>query len=393
MKIVFVSDAFHLHQKGVADALYNLTKGSYCFITTLPLREERKNMGFDNIYPRYVFDASSRTPEVWRQAQKIIDEAEVVVLGSAPYRLLKYRLRHRKLTFRYSERLLKGYKHFLKIPIYMLDNYKTKDCYLLCSSAFAASDYNRMGSFKKKCYKWGYFTMVDILDDLIEKRVEASPDVSISKIIPLMWCSRFLMWKHPELPILMAERLKKKGYNFYLDMFGTGEYMQKAESLAKMINVSDVVSFKGNVPNEQLMLEMRNHSIFLFTSDCNEGWGAVANEAMSNGCAIVASDEIGSVPYLVQDKENGCTFKSSSRLKGFGMFGLSVDNAALDSLVEKVEWLINNPNERKRISLNAIRTMQEIWNPKTAAENLLKLINDIQQGRDTSIIEGPCSKA
>ena len=153
-KIVFVSDAFHLHQKGVSDALYDLTKGSYCFVTTLPLREERKKMGFDNIYPEYVFDASSRAPKIWCQAQKIIDEAEVVVLGSAPYSLLKNRLKCGKLTFRYSERLLKGYKHLLKIPVYMYDNYKTKGCYLLCSSAFAANDYNWMGSFKNRSYRW-----------------------------------------------------------------------------------------------------------------------------------------------------------------------------------------------------------------------------------------------
>ena len=79
--------------------------------------------------------------------------------------------------------------------------------------------------------------------------------------------------------------------------------------------------------------------------------------------------------------------------------------------VEQTEAYINSllnkePKHRKnvvrifkdvRIFVNtvdkAIKTMQETWNPRVAAENLLTLIEDIKQGRDTSIKYGPCSKA
>lgn len=400
-KIVFVSDAFHLHQKGVADALFEMTEGAYCFITTLPLREERKKMGFGNDYPAYVLDASSREPEIWAKAQQMIDEAEVVVLGSAPYELLTKRLKAGKLTFRYSERLWKQYKHYIKTPFYMLDNHKTRECRLLCASAYAAHDYNAMGAFKGLCYKWGYFTEVsfdklrnqgdslEIKDDLSTK----SSNISNLRPVRIMWCSRYLDWKHPELPVFLADRLKDKGYSLRITMYGSGQYYERTVELVRKMNLNDVITFIGNVPNEIVHQTMRETDIFLFTSDRGEGWGAVANEAMSNGCVLVASEEIGSVPYLVKDKENGCTFKSSSRCKGFGRFGVSVDHQSLDSLVEKVEWLINNPSERKRLSANAIKTMQETWNPRKAAENLLTLIEDIKQGRDTSIKVGPCSKA
>ena len=160
MRIVFVSDTFHHHQKGVADALYALTGKSYRFITTSTLREERRKMGFSIECPEYVLDASNLTSEGWIKAQLLIDDAEVVVLGSAPYSLLSNRLKERKLTFRYSERLWKQYKHYLKTPFYVLDNLKTRGCYLLCASAFASNDYNSMGAFKGRCYKWGYFPEV-----------------------------------------------------------------------------------------------------------------------------------------------------------------------------------------------------------------------------------------
>ena len=37
--------------------------------------------------------------------------------------------------------------------------------------------------------------------------------------------------------------------------------------------------------------------------------------------------------------------------------------------------------------------MKNMWNPNVAANNLIRLINDLQNGRDSSIQEGPCSKA
>ena len=38
-------------------------------------------------------------------------------------------------------------------------------------------------------------------------------------------------------------------------------------------------------------------------------------------------------------------------------------------------------------------TMRDVWSPRKAAEALLKLIDDLKNGRETSIVTGPCSKA
>lgn len=175
----------------------------------------------------------------------------------------------------------------------------------------------------------------------------------------------------------MAARLKSKGYHFVLDMYGSGEELEATKDLVKQLEVEDVVNFKGNMPNEDILKAMQQHEIFLFTSDKNEGWGAVTNEAMSNGCAIVASDTIGSIPFLVKNGENGCIFKSCD----------------LNSLCEKVEWLLDNPNRRYEIAKSAYYTMRDVWSPQSAAQKFVKLVEDLQNGRDTSIVEGPCSKA
>ena len=131
------------------------------------------------------------------------------------------------------------------------------------------------------------------------------------------------------------------------------------------------------MPNAEVLQQMRQHDIFLFTSDKNEGWGAVANESMANGCCLVGSDAIGSVPYLVTDGATGMIFKSCD----------------LDSLYEKVKYLLDNPEERQRMARDGQIRLQKVWSPENAAKSLLQLIDDLQHGRQTSILQGPCSKA
>ena len=91
----------------------------------------------------------------------------------------------------------------------------------------------------------------------------------------------------------------------------------------------------------------------------------------------MGSDAIGSVPYLVDNCRNGMIFKSGD----------------VDSLTDCVRTLIENRSLLEDIRHNAVATMQTMWSPAVAAQNLLKLIDDIKNGRSYSIKEGPCSKA
>ena len=122
---------------------------------------------------------------------------------------------------------------------------------------------------------------------------------------------------------------------------------------------------------------MSKHAIFLFTSDRNEGWGAVANEAMSYGCVMVGADEIGSIPYLVTDNVNGMIFKACN----------------INSLYEKVIYLINNPMERERMSKAGMQTMRNVWSPENATSSLVNFIESLQRKEIPHILYGPCSKA
>lgn len=391
MKLAFYSNHLNHHQVRVADELYELLGEDYVFIATLPRSKDSLKGGVDYSTRPYCILAGE-SHEAHDRALELARAAEVCVFGacSQEYAVERAKQKICGLSFEMGERWLKrGLINVLSPTLrgwwmnYMR-YYHNRSFYKLCSSAFVAKDDEKLGAYRGRHYKWGYFTQVDCDFD-----VEASADVSTSNITPLMWCSRYLMLKHPELPILMAHSLKKRGYSFVLDMFGSGEYEEQAKQLAGKLGVEDVVKFWGTKPNEQLMMEMRKHDIFLFTSDRNEGWGAVANESMANGCVLVASDAIGSSPYLISDGVNGFMFKSASTKTSFE----NPDQKALDDLTEKVAWLLDNKERMKELQQEAARTLQDVWSPKRAAQNLLQLIDDLQNGEDTSIKEGPCSKA
>ena len=379
MKIVFFTNFINHHQVHVADELYHSKGVDYTFVATEPMPDSFKQAGYPDYSTRPYLLNAFESVEKKQSALKLAMEADVVIIGSAPEEYVTKRIQAGKLTFRYSERWFKSRPWYLSGPRSWVNfyknhiRYKNKPLYMLAASAYTANDVYAIGAYKHKVFKWGYFTTVES-----GTKVEA-PNLGASTLesTPLMWCARFLKLKHPELPVQLAKRLKDDGYKFTIDMFGSGVEFENIKNLIKRLQVEDVVHLRGNMPNKEILKQMQNHEIFLFTSDKNEGWGAVLNEAMSNGCAVVSSDCIGSTPFLIDDGNNGLIFKSEN----------------IDSLYYQVKRLLDDSNLRNRLSCEAVRTMQDVWSPENAAKQLLNLIDALQK-EDESLIPvfGPCSR-
>lgn len=314
MTVTYFSNFLNHHQANVADELYEKLGTDYTFVELCPIYDWLLKGGYSDLSSRpYVLQAW-RSPENYRKAEELALNADVALFGGPEtLKLEVMRAKTGKLTFDVGERWLKrgllnlASPRLLRYFWYYYTVFSKENVYKLCSSAYACGDHYKLYSFKNRCYKWGYFTKVE--DFPFE--TSANFDVSSEETeVHLMWCARFLRWKHPELPVRLARRLKDKGYKFVFDMYGSGVELENVKRLASELEVTDVLRFQGNLPNDKILEQMRQHEIFLFTSDKNEGWGAVLNESMSNGCAVVASDEIGSVPFLVEDGVNGLVFKS-----------------------------------------------------------------------------------
>ena len=98
---------------------------------------------------------------------------------------------------------------------------------------------------------------------------------------------------------------------------------------------------------------------------------------MSNGCTVVASHEIGSIPFLIKNGINGLVFESKK----------------IDSLVGQVEKLINDRALCDDLARNAYHSMINTWNPKNAVNNFIQLAKSLISEKEVSIENGPCSVA
>lgn len=372
MKVVFVSNYFNHHQKPFCEEMYRRLGTNFTFISTTVMREERKRLGYSqNDTPEYVL-LSYESEEKYNNALTLINDADVVIAGSAPNMMLLDRIRSGKLLVRYSEHLFKKEVSFLK-KVYYSILFRKKDLfrkgiYMLCASAYTASDYESMGMYKKHTYKWGYFPdfrEYDI-DELLSRKKENT----------ILWCGRFIDWKHPDDAILLARKLRDEGYSFNLNMIGSGVMEAELKKIVDEFNLGNVVHFLGSMPPVQVRTYMEEAGIYLFTSDHQEGWGAVLNESMNSGCAVVASDAIGSVPYLLNDK-NGVTYESGN----------------IQMLYKKVKYLLNNPNKQTSLGRHAYLTIESEWNPRIATDRLLTLLEHIlYKGIVPNLYkDGPCS--
>lgn len=387
--IAIYSIILNHHQAPIADALWEETGHRFVFVELEDLNET-KGGNMDYSHRPYLLRAWE-SKEKYNDAMNLARNAPCCIfsgLSALPFQ--KERLKLGLLSFDMSERWLKqGLLNLFSPTIfkmfcsYYLYGWKHKPLYKLCCSAFAATDHYKLGMYRGKCFRWGYFTRVEKFD------VKAARDVSTSNAdgTPLMWCARYLTWKHPELPLIVAARLKKDGYRFTLDMYGNGEYELAARKLAESLGITDVAHFIGIKPNNELMHDMRHHDIFLFTSDRNEGWGAVANESLANGCVLVASDAIGSSPYLIKNRVTGFMFKSPDTSSSIN----NPDAAAINSLYGKVKWLLDNPIEMRKMQRQAVQRMQSLYSPAVAAKRLLALIEHLKNNSKPTFPNGPCS--
>lgn len=384
MKLVFYSLTLNHHQAPVADVLYKELGEDFCFVELLA-SVDRKGCNDDYSSRPYLLKSWWSKAD-YEQAMTYAKEADVCVFSGVESLTFEIeRLRQGRLSFDMGERILKRGLLNLASPrivkmvaAYFRYNWRKKPLYKLCCSAFAANDFNKLGMFRGRCFKWGYFTTVGDSDfeEIASRKVPSS----------IMWCARLLTLKHPELAVELAQNLDLAGYDFTLDIYGdegvvaTHEQVyprKKLEELINRYNLGSKVFCHGSIPNAEVIKAMQVHDIFLFTSNKLEGWGAVSNESMANGCVLVASDKIGSTGYLIDHGTSGLKFK----------------NCSATSLTREVKGLLDDRAKLSAIQKHAYQLMREQWNPQVAATRLLTLINAIKEGRPTPYASGPCSKA
>ena len=381
MKVTFYSCFLTHHQVPFCLEMQKRLGDDFKFVSNSKIFQWRLDLGFKDLDKEYDFVIRSyENEEEWNKAKRLADESDIVIIGSTSDELLKDRLKQDKITFRYRSRIWLFTDGFFKTVfnkdkiklLYQrhLKYKKNKNLYLLCASGYGAKDFGSLGLYKNKMYKWGYFLQTNEYD--IDKLIEQKEK---NEKIQIIWVGRFINWKHTEIAIKLAKNLKKQNYNFEIKMLGQGVLEEKMKKLIQKYKVEDCVKIVGQVPSDKVKDYMENASIFIGTSDHNEGWGAVVNESMNAGCAVIANKKMGAVPFLIKDNETGITYKTYSELE------------------QAVKRVIQDKNLRNKLGKNAYKFITEKWTASVGAENLVRLFESIIEKNEIEIKDGPVSKA
>ena len=133
---------------------------------------------------------------------------------------------------------------------------------------------------------------------------------------------------------------------------GSAESLSLLQEMCReSLNTVDFVPFTADID-----IEYRRAEIFVLSSRC-EGWGLVATEAMSQGCAAVVCDYDGRQAEYACDEVNALICPT--------------DDAS--ALAQRIDRLINDECLRKRLGGNAARSLDRLA-PDVVGRRLEKII-------------------
>ena len=237
------------------------------------------------------------------EAKVWLEAADVVISGIRDFDLFERRCNAGLLTIYTSERwfkpirllsgkvivsgrvrlLFRSYRRMLRRLIYCLTQYP--NFYYFPIGVHAREDILRYCNCADKMRDWMYV-------------VSRGMRMPHSKHIPLrvFWCGRMIDWKRPDT-VVKAVRfmLTKSGHlkernSVVLTMVGDGPLKKKLQELSKGLPVTIL----PRMSNDKLREFMREHDIYVMSSDGSEGWGAPLNEALEEGLCAVGTFEAGS---------------------------------------------------------------------------------------------------
>lgn len=184
--------------------------------------------------------------------------------------------------------------------------------------------------------------------------------------LTILWVGKFDFRK--KLDIALAALAQMTNINWTLKIFGTGNKTQiaNARNLSSSLGIENRVQWMGNCPNTQIVKEMQNADIFLFTS-VNEDTSTVVQEAISNGLPVLCFDTCGMSHIVTKD---------------IGIkIPLTNPKQSVNDFANKIDYLYHHRDHLTLMSENCQKRAIELsWNNK--AKKMVALYEEILHGND-----------
>ena len=352
--ILFITNIPSHHQIPFGQAMHHILGDEFRLAFREPLPADRRQLGWRDAGADLPFVIRAWESGAARRAMlDCIRDCDVVVKGDAPTGLVRRRILDGKLTFFAHERIWKRGFWRVLYPVRWCDLWRNvwsvnrANHHLLAASAYAARDFARIGAFRDRAWKWGYFPAMPA--DPPPPKPPGTPRI--------LWAGRMIAWKQVTHLVQAADLLKRRGLAFHVDLFGVGPDRPNIERSIRRYGLQDAVALHGPIAPDRVGEEMRAAHIYVLPSSFQEGWGVVINEAMAAGCCVVSSHGAGAAPWLIRHGETGFLYP----------------NGDVQRLADLLGELLVAPRRAAAVGQCAWQYIRTVWSPEAAAKGLLDL--------------------
>jgi len=375
-KILIVTSVISPHQIPLASCLANaIGENNFRYVATQPV----ESGAFAWTYAEnraWILNAGENENDQ-REFLEWWKNADVVICGDRLFGLMQERIESGKFTIYFSERWWKPPKGlwrmlhpgFAKMALHLRRLAESPYFHYLPMGRIAATDMKRLATFPNRTWLWGYFTALP----------EPLPNISERQVpLKILYAGRMLSWKRLDTLIRGFGVMLQADPDASLLLIGDGPTRSGLEELVDNLGLRNRIAFQPILPMEAVWQIMRSSHVYVLPSNGYEGWGAVINEAMAEGCAVVASNAAGSAKTMIRDGENGLLFCPGDWRQ----------------LGEKLILLSDNETFRLKIARTGQKTMRDSWSPQIAAKRFLAISEALLSGEmPPDYSDGPMSRA
>lgn len=394
MKVVLYTVTISPHQLPLAtEILKNVASEGFRYVSVHRYDCEREKQGWDlGSIPDWVIYFEDSMARQW------LESADVLVSGIRDIKLFKIRASKGIKTFYMSERWFKPPWRMLRLlhPQYFLLAWrivsliKSGEVFYLPIGIYAVQDMARLcglfsgdwrclfrapklnfdrnvmgcieaanGQGERYCTDrmrmWAYFVEPSSIPGHFLGQTENGEN----RRLHVLWVGRMLSWKKVDTLIQAVKVLLVEGVPIHLRIVGTGPEESRLKRLAGLHLCEDLqkdgISFYPQVPIHEVRYLMRQADVYVLPSNDYEGWGAVVNEAMTEGCCVVGTRESGSSTTMIEDGVNGLLF----------------DTGDVQGLRLCLKRLMND-GYRQALAQKGKETLDTLWSPANAATQFLE---------------------
>lgn len=150
--------------------------------------------------------------------------------------------------------------------------------------------------------------------------------------------------KRVSLALKIWKRIEDRGISDWsLTIVGTGPHEEKLKQLAKKLKLNNI-SFEGRQQSEPYY---ESAAIFMMTSAV-EGWGLTLTESMQRGVVPVVFNSYPALSDIITNNLDGCIIPDNNII----------------AYADRLQWLMQNREEREQIAKNALISCQRFVSEK-----------------------------